>query len=381
MGPLNDVTVIEMGGIGPSPFAAMMLADMGANVIRIDRQAGANANPFEVTLRGRTSIAVNLKDTRGIALLKRLLQKADILIEGFRPGVMEKLGLGPEVCWQENPTLVYGRMTGWGQTGPLSQIAGHDINYVAITGALASIGRAQGGPVPPLNLVGDFGGGAMYLVSGVLAALHQAKQSGQGQVVDAAISDGVISLMAMMQGYQAMGMWEEKRQNNIFDGGAPFYDTYECADGKWVAVGAIELHFYEMLITTLGVEGKLPKAEYAAQFDKNQWQTVRDVLAARFKEKPREAWCELFAGKDACFAPVLEMSEAINYPHNKQRESFIEVDGVTQAAPAPRFSHNNSKVKHGPKASGVDNQQVCLDLGFSQEEINELIAAGVLLNG
>lgn len=381
MGPLSDVTVIEMGGIGPSPFAAMMLADMGANVIRIDRHAASQASPFEVTLRGRTSLALNLKDARGVALLKRLITTADILIEGFRPGVMEKLGLGPDACWQENPRLVYGRMTGWGQTGPLSQLAGHDINYLAITGALASIGRKQGGPVPPLNLVGDFGGGAMYLVTGVLAALHQAQKTGTGQVVDAAISDGVISLMAMMQGYQAMGMWDEQRQNNLFDGGAPFYDTYECADGKWVAVGAIELHFYEMLITTLGVENELPKADYGAQFDKSQWQQVRDVLAATFKQKPRDVWCELFAGKEACFAPVLEMSEAVEYPHNQQRESFIEIDGVTQAAPAPKFSHTVSEVNHGPKASGVDNNRVCLALGLSQQEIDELNAEGVLLNG
>ncbi|HEY9034972.1 MAG TPA: CaiB/BaiF CoA-transferase family protein [Pseudomonadales bacterium] len=378
MGPLKGIRIIEMGGIGPSPFAAMLLSDMGAEVIRIERASSPQASPFEATLRGRKSIALNLKDERGIALVKRLLATADGLIEGFRPGVMEKLGLGPEDCWQVNPRLVFGRMTGWGQTGPLAQVAAHDINYIAITGALDTIGRRDGGPVPPLNLLGDFGGGGAYLVIGMLAAMLEAKSSGKGQVVDAAISDGVASLMVMIQGYRAMGMWELERQNNLFDGGPQYYDTYECADGKWISLGAIEMHFYQQLVEKLGLTEEVGEIDYPAQFDKQKWQQLKPVFAARIREKTRDEWCEIFAGSDACFAPVLSMDEAYRYPHNVERGTFVDIGGVTQAAPAPRFSRTVSEIQGPPVAAGADNEQVLMAAGLSADEIAALRDAGVV---
>ncbi len=376
MGPLKGVRIIEMGGIGPSPFAAMLLSDMGAEVIRIERASAEFANPCETTLRGRKSIALNLKDPKGIDLALKLIDSADALLEGFRPGVMEKLGLGPDVCLARNPKLVFGRMTGWGQTGPLSHVAAHDINYVAITGALDTIGRKEGGPVAPLNLVGDFGGGGAYLVMGMLAAMLEAKTSGQGQVVDAAITDGVASLMTMIQGYRAMGMWDLERQNNIFDGGAHFYDTYECADGKWVALGAIEVHFYEELVSKLGID--VGEISYPAQFDKEKWASLRPVFAERIKQKTRDEWCEIFGDADACFAPVLDMDEAVEYPHNKERGTFVEVGGVMQSAPAPKFSRTASEIQGAPVPAGSSNEQVMADLGLSEDEIAELKNTGVL---
>lgn len=378
MGPLKGYRIIEMGGIGPSPFAAMLLSDLGADVIRVDRASSEHANIHEVTLRGRKSIAVNLKSVEGIALLKRLLQTADGLIEGFRPGVMEKLGLGPDDCWQVNPRLVYGRMTGWGQSGPLSQVAAHDINYIAITGALHTIGRKDGGPVAPLNLLGDFGGGGAYLVIGMLAAMLEAKTSGKGQVVDAAITDGVASLMAMIQGFRAMGMWDQERQHNIFDGGAHYYDTYECADGNWISLGAIELHFYQELVDKLGLRNEIGEISYADQFDKQKWQELKPLFARRIREKTRDEWCEIFAGSDACFAPVLSMDEAYKYPHNVERKTFVEVAGVTQAAPAPRFSRTVSEIQGAPVPAGSDNEQVLQELGLESDEIEQLRNAGVI---
>ncbi len=267
-------------------------------------------------------------------------------------------------------------MTGWGQTGPLSQVAGHDINYIAITGALSTIGRAEGGPAAPLNLVGDFGGGGAYLVMGVLAAMLEAQQSGQGQVVDAAITDGVASLMTMIQGYKAMGMWENERQNNIFDGGAHFYDTYECADGHWVAVGAIEVHFYQLLIEKMELD--VGEVSYPAQFDKKKWQSLRPVFAKRFKEKTRDQWCDIFEGLDACFAPVLNMDEAVEYAHNKARGTFVDIGGVTQAAPAPKFSRTVCQTPQAPKPAGIDNTAVFADLGLTDEQISGLKDAGVI---
>ncbi len=367
MGPLAGVRVIEMAGIGPLPFAGMLLSDMGAEVIRVERHSTENANVFETTQRGRQSIALNLKSSGGVELALKLIETADVLIEGFRPGVMEKLGLGYDVCAAHNPKLVYGRMTGWGQDGPLSHIAGHDINYVAITGALDAIGRKEGGPVVPLNLVGDFGGGGTYLVMGVLAALYEAKNTGQGQVVDAAISDGVASLMTMMQGYRAMGMWELERQNNLFDGGPHYYDTYECADGKWVSVGAIEVHFYEALIERLGID--VGEISYPAQFDKAKWTSLKPILAKRFKEKTRDEWCEVFEGLDVCFAPVLNMDEACEYPHNKARQTFVDIGGVKQSAPAPRFSRTESQIQGAPVPAGSDTAKVLGGLGFSEADI------------
>ena len=377
MGPLAGIRVLEMGGIGPSPFAAMLLSDMGAEVIRIERSSADAANPCEVTLRGRKSIAVNLKDPKGVELVLELVKNADALIEGFRPGVMEKLGLGPEACLNANPKLVYGRMTGWGQEGPLSQIAGHDINYIAITGALAAIGRREGGPVPPLNVVGDFGGGGAYLVIGILAAMLEARTSGKGQVVDAAICDGVISNMAMMQGYRAMGMWDLERQNNLFDGGPHYYDTYECADGKWIALGAIEVHFYEKLVEKLGLD--VGEISYPAQFDKQKWAELKPVFAERIKQKTRDEWCAIFGEADACFAPVLDMDEAVAYPHNVARKNFVTVAGVPQAAPAPRFSRTVSEIQGAPIPAGSSNDEVLASvLGLSEEELADLKSSRVI---
>jgi len=378
MGPLAGFRIIEMGGIGPGPFAAMLLADMGAEVIRVERASSEHSSPYEVTLRGRKSIALNLKSEEGVQLLLKLIATADGLIEGFRPGVMEKLGLSPEVCLQHNPKLVFGRMTGWGQYGPLAQTAAHDINYIAITGALSSIGHKQDGPSVPLNLLGDFGGGGLYLVMGMLAAMLEAQKSGKGQVVDAAISDGVASLMTMIQGYRAMGMWSLERQDNLFDGGAHFYGTYECADGKWVSIGAIEIHFYEELVQRLGISDKVGEIDYAVQFDKQKWQELRPVFAQRIKEKTRDEWCEIFAGSDACFAPVLDIDEAPEYAHNKERQAFVTVAGVTQSAPAPRFSRTPSQVQHPPVPAGSDTEQVFAELGLSQQEIQELRRSGVI---
>ncbi len=376
MGPLQGIRVIEMAGIGPLPFAGMILSDMGAEVIRLERSSSENANKFETTQRGRKSIALNLKSEKGLELALKLIETADILIEGFRPGVMEKLGLSYEVCAQKNSKLVYGRMTGWGQDGPLSQVAGHDINYVAITGALDAIGRKEGGPVPPLNLVGDFGGGGAYLVMGVLAALFEAQRSGKGQVIDAAITDGVASLMTMMQGYRAMGMWELKRQNNLFDGGPHYYDTYECGDGKWVSVGALEVHFYEKLVEKMGID--VGEISYPKQFDKASWEALRPVLAKRFKEKTRDEWCDIFEGVDACFAPILNMDEAVQYPHNQSRETFVEVDGIMQSAPAPRFSRTQGEIQGAPVPTGSDTAKVLEGIGVEAAEFEQLKTAGVI---
>lgn len=378
MSALAGITVIEMGGIGPAPFAAMLLADMGAEVIRIDRQSLDVANASEVMLRGRRNLALNLKSEQGVELVKKLVQSADVLIEGYRPGVMEKLGLSPEICLSVNPALVYGRMTGWGQDGPLSQVAGHDINYIAISGALASIGKKEGGPVPPLNLVGDFGGGGLYLVMGVLAALLSAKSTGRGQVVDAAISDGAASLMTMIHGYQTMGMWQEGRQSNILDGAAHFYDSYECADGKWVAVGAIELHFYLELLDKLELTEQAGEVSYPDQFDEKVWQRMRPIFTQRFKEKTQAQWCEVFEGSDACFSPVLEINESFEYPHNVARDLFVDIDGVRQTGPVPKFMGTPSSVKHGPKPAGCDNETILKELGFSDKDIQSYQESGVL---
>jgi alpha-methylacyl-CoA racemase len=370
-GPLSGIRVIEMAGIGPGPFACMLLSDMGAEVIRVDR-GGSNANsmganPADVLGRGRKSIAVDLKNPQGVEAVLTLIESADILIEGFRPGVMEKLGLGPEVCHQRNAKLIYGRMTGWGQEGPLSQAAGHDINYIAITGALDAIGRKDSGPVPPLNLVGDFGGGSMYLIMGVLAALINAGKTGKGQVVDAAITDGTISLMSFMQSTKAMGMWDNQRQNNILDGGAHYYDTYECADGKYISVGSIEPQFYALLIEKTGVD--IEASDFMAQFDKAAWPENKAKIAAAFKTKTRDQWCEIMEGSDVCFGPVLNMDEAVEHPHNQARGNFVELGGVLQSAPAPRFSETPSQVQGLPVAAGAHTDEIIASLGLDVEAL------------
>ncbi|MFZ3287243.1 MAG: CaiB/BaiF CoA-transferase family protein, partial [Telluria sp.] len=341
-GPLAGIRVIEMVGLGPCPFAAMMLADMGAEVIRIDRKATPGADTpfpmlgtkFDVMARGRRSLALDLKQPGALEVALRLLDQADAVLEGFRPGVMERLGLGPDVCQARNPKLVYGRITGWGQSGPLAQAAGHDLNYLALTGMLHAMGRAGEPPAPPLNLVGDFGGGAMMLAFGVVCAMLEARRSGKGQVVDAAMTDGAALLGAMIYGFRAHGSWDERREANLLDGGAPFYDTYACADGKFISIGSIEPQFYALLLRLTGVSDPA----FDAQMERSGWPALKAKLSALFKTRTRAQWCELLEGTDVCFAPVLDMAEAPQHPHNRARATFVEVDGVTQPAPAPRFS-------------------------------------------
>ncbi|WP_316185467.1 MULTISPECIES: CaiB/BaiF CoA-transferase family protein [unclassified Bradyrhizobium] len=338
-GPLAGYRIVEFAGIGPGPFACMMLADMGADVVTLDR-VGARKAMKSVAGRGRRVVEIDLKDKAAVAQVLDLLAGADALIEGFRPGVMERLGLGPDVVLARNPKLVYGRMTGWGQEGPLAQAAGHDINYISITGALAAIGPKER-PVPPLNLVGDFGGGALYLVVGVLAALLEASKSGKGQVVDAAMCDGAASLMSMFFDLTAMGRWTEGRERNFLDGGAHFYGVYECACGNFISIGSIEPQFYALLRQ----HAELSDASYDAQMDPNAWPDLRERLVAIFKSKTRDEWCQIMEGTDICFAPVLTMSEAPKHAHMAARGVFVDRHGITQPAPAPRFSRTRSTIR------------------------------------
>jgi len=338
-GPLTGVRIVEFAGIGPGPFACMLLADMGAEVLTLDR-VGARKNPKAVAGRGRKVVELDLKDKSSIAQVLDLLSHADALIEGFRPGVMERLGLGPDVVQTRNPRLVYGRMTGWGQEGPLAQAAGHDINYISVTGALAAIGTGQK-PVPPLNLVGDFGGGALYLVVGVLAALLEARKSGKGQVVDAAMCDGAASLMSMFFDMTAMGRWTESRESNFLDGGAHFYGVYECACGNFISIGSIEPQFYALLRQLAG----LTDDSFDAQMDRKAWPALKQKLVKVFKTRTREEWCNIMEGTDVCFAPVLTMAEAPHHPHMAARKVFVSRHGVTQPAPAPRFSRTPSTIR------------------------------------
>jgi alpha-methylacyl-CoA racemase len=343
-GPLAGFRIVEFAGIGPGPFACMLLADMGAEVVTLDR-VGAKKNLKSVAGRGRKVVELDLKDKTAIAQALDLLSHADALIEGFRPGVMERLGLGPEMVQARNPRLVYGRMTGWGQEGPLAQAAGHDINYISVTGALAAIGTKEK-PVPPLNLVGDFGGGALYLVVGVLAALLEASKSGKGQVVDAAMCDGAASLMSMFFDMAAIGRWVEGREQNFLDGGAHFYGIYECSCGNFVSIGSIEPQFYALLRQHAG----LTDADFDAQMDRNAWPALKEKLTKVFKSKTREDWCKIMEGTDICFAPILTMAEAPKHPHNAAREIFVTRHGVTQPAPAPRFSRTPSAIRDAAKA-------------------------------
>jgi len=362
-GPLSGVKIVEFAGIGPGPFAAMLLSDMGADVVRIDRKgAGRGGSPADVTSRGRRSVALDLKDPKDIATALALIERADGLIEGFRPGVMERLGLGPDVALKRNPRLVYGRMTGWGQTGPLSQAAGHDINYIALTGALGAMGRAGSPPPPPLNLVGDFGGGALYLVVGLCAALLSAQRDGQGQVIDCAMTDGAASLSAMFYGMRHMGVWSDQRDNNMLDGGAHFYDSYETKDGGFIALGSIEPQFYALLMEKTGLKDD---PAFAAQMDRKAWPTLSEKLAALIKTKSRDEWCALMEGSDVCFAPVLSLAEAPSHPHNRARETFVTVAGVVQPNVAPRFSGTPSAVQGPAPAVGAHNDEVLRDWGVS----------------
>jgi alpha-methylacyl-CoA racemase len=377
MGPLQGFTVIEMAGLGPGPMAGMLLADMGADVIRVERTTRLpNDQLKDVSFRGKKSIALDLKKAVGVEALLRLVEKADALIEGYRPGVAERLGIGPEVCQRRNPRLVYGRMTGWGQDGPLAKAAGHDINYIALSGALHAIGRKGERPVPPLNLVGDMGGGGMLLAFGVVCALLETQRSGKGQVVDAAMVDGAAQLMWMMHGFQASGLWNaEERGVNMLDGGAHFYDTYETADGRYVAIGAIEPQFYAKLLELVGVD----PARFADQLTESQWPRMKAELAAVIKSKTRDEWAGIMEGTDACFAPVLSMLEAPHHPHLRVRNTFIEVDGLTQAAPAPRFSRTVPQVRHGNRPAGGDGEAVLAAAGLAPEEIERLRSDGVLM--
>lgn len=347
-GPLKGVRVVEMAGIGPGPFACMLLSDMGADIVTVDREGRPPGNAANVVGRGRTVVGANLKDAAARESVMRLLEHADVLIEGFRPGVMERLGLGPAEVAQRNPRLVYGRMTGWGQYGPLAQAAGHDINYIAITGALNAIGSAESGPIPPLNLVGDYAGGSMYLVMGVLAALIEARSSGRGQVVDAAITDGTISLMSNTVGRALRGAYVERRGSNMLDGGTAYYAAYETADGKYVSLGAIEPQFFAEMCERIGLTPSLRDA----QNDAARHADMKAELCRVFRTRTREEWVVLLEGSDACFAPVLSLSEAVEHPHNVARQAFVQVGGLSQPAPAPRFSRTPSSVQ-GPAPSGV----------------------------
>jgi alpha-methylacyl-CoA racemase len=376
MGPLKGVKIIEVGGIGPGPFCGMMLSDMGAEIIRVDRkgQQSRVGSQYDILHRGRRSIGIDLKKPEGVELLLKLVEQADALQEGFRPGVMEKLGLGPDVCLKRNPKLVYGRMTGWGQEGPISLAAGHDINYIAVTGALYSIGRPDQNPVPPLNLIGDFGGGGMLLAFGIACALFETQRSGQGQVIDAAMVDGAAALMAMFYGQRAAGVWTDQRASNFLDTGAHYYDTYETADGKWVSVGSIEPQFYALLLKHSGIDDP----EFQEQNDRSKWPEFKGKIAEIFKTKTRDEWCEIMEGTDVCFGPVLTMGEALEYPQNVARKTFVEIEGVPQPAPAPRFSRTKPEIR-GPALMGPEYTEAALsDWGITPDEIAKLKAAEVI---
>jgi len=374
MGPLQGFRIIELAGIGPGPFCGMMLSDMGAEVIRIDRLAPGAPAPRDVLVRNRRSVAVNLKSPEGVETVLKLVESADALFEGFRPGVTERLGLGPDDCLARNEKLVYGRMTGWGQDGPMAQAAGHDINYIALTGALHAIGRQGERPVPPLNLVGDFGGGGMLLAYGVVCALLEAQKSGKGQVVDAAMVDGAASLMAMFFTMASANRFSDQRGTNMLDGGAHFYDTYETSDGKAICIGSIEPQFYALLVE----KAELDAEKFAPQMDPSQWPALKAELMTVFKSKTQAEWCEIMEGSDVCFAPVLSILEAPEHPHNKARNSFLEIDGMVQPAPSPRFSRTVPEVSHMAGAPGADTDSVLADCGFSAEEVAALKDAGAV---
>jgi alpha-methylacyl-CoA racemase len=380
-GPLTGYRIIEIAGIGPGPFAAMLLADMGAEVIRVER-AGAVRDPlpegahFDVLLRGRRNIAIDLKHPDGVEALLSLVESADALIEGFRPGVMERLGVGPDECLARNPALVFGRMTGWGQDGPYAQAAGHDINYIALAGALAHFGRAGEAPVPPLNMVGDFGGGGMFLAYGVVCALLEAQRSGQGQVVDTAMVDGAAVLMSMFWAFKAIGMFDENaRGTNLLDTGAHFYDVYRCADGNYISLGSIEPQFYAELLRLTGLEGD---EQFSKQMDKAEWPTLKARLAELFATRTRAEWCEVMEATDVCFAPVLTMSEAAQHPHNVERGTFIEVAGTQQPAPAPRFSRTVPEVAGPPAFAGAHTRQVLAAWGIPADRVAEWESSGAV---
>ena len=373
MGPLQGFKIVEIAGIGPGQMCGMLLADMGAQIIRIDRPVDGDLGlqlptKYNIMNRSRPSLAVDLKSAEGVSLVLRLCKDADALFEGYRPGVMERLGLGPTDCMTENQRLVYGRMTGWGQDGPLADSVGHDTNYIALAGALNSMGSADRPPPVPLNLVGDFGGGALYLAMGMLAAMLEAGKSGQGQVVDAAMVDGVASMMTMFYGLMAGGLWQDQRQSNFLDGAAPFARNYETSDGKFVAVCAIENRFFKALLAAMGITEIAAKDQHLV----SSWARQASLLAARFKEKTRDEWSKVFAGTDSCAAPVLSMTEAPKHAHSEARQTYVTVDGIEQPGPAPRFSRTRSEIRHGPIDPGDGVHQVLTEWGLSAAEIDDL---------
>ena len=375
-GPLAGYRILELAGIGPGPFCGMMLADMGAEVIRVDRPGG---NPMaelghEVMFRNRRAVAIDLKNPRGAETILKLCEHADAIFEGFRPGVAERLGVGPDACFARNPKIVYGRMTGWGQSGPLAQAAGHDINYISLSGVLHAIGRKNDLPLPPLNLVGDFGGGAMMLAFGMVCALLEAQKSGKGQVIDASMVEGSAALMAMYFGFRSAGAFSDNRGTHLLDTGAPFYEVYETADHKYVSIGSLEPQFYSLLVEKL----QLDKAKFGAQMKVAMWPELQQTLRAKFKEKTRDEWCTLMEGSDVCFAPVLALSEVQKHPHNAARASFIDVDGMTQPAPTPRFSRTPSGAPRPRGKLGTDTRSVLADAGFSADQIADLEKAGAI---
>lgn len=381
MGPLAGVKVVEIAGIGPGPFAAMVLADLGADVVRVDRASSVvggdpSTPPKDVMNRGRRSVGVDLKHPDGVATVLDLLAGADALIEGFRPGVMERLGLGPDVCLERNPRLVYGRMTGWGQDGPMASMAGHDMNYISIAGALGAIGRSDERPQPPLNLVGDFGGGGLLLAFGIVCALLEAKGSGQGQVVDAAMVDGTATLMTFFHGFKAMGIWTDERGANMLDTGAHYYEVYECADGGFLSVGAIEPQFYAVLLEKTGLADD---PEFARQNDRSMWPKLKERLAAVIATRTRDEWAATFDGTDACVVPVLGPFEAPSHPHNVARSTFVERDGVVQPAPSPRFSRTTAELQRPPAHAGQHTDEVLAEwTGLDATRLAELRDAGAI---
>ena len=380
MGPLSGVKIVELAGIGPGPFAGMMLSDMGADIVRVDRAAGVNPAAFdlpnfELMNRGRRSIGVDLKHPEGREVVLRLVEQADALIEGFRPGVTERLGLGPDDCHARNPRLVYGRMTGWGQDGPMAHAAGHDINYIALAGALAHFARDGGQPTPPINLVGDFGGGGMLLAFGIVCGVLEARASGTGQVIDAAMVDGAASLMAMVWSFRKLGIWDETRPGtNLLDTGAPFYDTYETADGQWISIGSLEVQFYAELIEKLGLAG----ADLPAQNDRDRWPELRAAFTVAFRSKTRAEWDEIMLGSDVCYAPVLTMSEALADPHLRARGTIVERNGVDQPAPSPRFSRTAPEIVRDAPWPGQHTDAVLGDWGLGADEVAALRASGAV---
>ena len=379
MGILSGYKIVEFAGIGPAPMGAMLLSDMGAEVLRIDRVADANLGismdpQYNLLSRGRRSVAIDLKHEDGPEVALKLIAQSHGLIEGFRPGVMERLGLGPEVCLARSPRLIYGRVTGWGQDGPLSQAAGHDINYIALTGVLHGIGGREGPPVPPLNLVGDFGGGGVYLALGLVAGMLEAQTSGKGQVIDASMVDGAASQMTFLYGLRAAGQWTDGRAENTLDGGAPNYRAYQTLDGKYIAIGPVEPKFWARLLQQIGAE----EEELLGLEDRSEWPRMCERLAGIFRTRTREEWRRLLEGSDVCFAPVLSMAEAPQHPHNRERQTFVELEGVVQPAPAPRFSRTPSRIQRAPSEPGEHTRDALKDWGFSEAELEQLQGEGVI---